>query len=102
MEKVAIEMEEAYGTASLAVSRLVCDASGDRQYLESEAALRDVLRRRPVVLGYVVSTLASKLRGEHCLLYASLLKSRPLRLFRCDCRLAATRESAAGLCESWI
>lgn len=57
-------MEEVYGTAGLAVSRLVCDSSGDRQYLESEAVLRHVLRRRPVVLGFVVSTLAAKLRGE--------------------------------------
>lgn len=95
-------MEEAYGTAGLAVSRLVCDASGNRQYLESEAALRHVLRRRPVVLGYVVSTLAAKLQGKHCLLHASLLKSRSSRSFRCDCQVVAIGDSAAGLCETRI
>lgn len=66
-------MEEAYATASLAVSRLVSsDAAGEGdeaglckyESLEGEAAeLRAVLERRPVVLGFVVSTLTQKLQG---------------------------------------
>lgn len=59
-------MEEAYRTAGVAVLRLLYNSSGDRQHLESEAVLRYVLRRRPVVLGFVVSTLALKLCGERC------------------------------------
>lgn len=57
-------MEEAYAAASLAVLRLGSEAGDEIQYLESECALRSILRRRPVVLGFVVSTLARKLTGE--------------------------------------
>lgn len=58
-------MEEAYATASLAISRLASGAEEDVRHLESEATLRSVLHRRPVVLGFVVSTFAKRLQeGE--------------------------------------
>lgn len=57
-------MEEAYATASSAVGRLISDRrEEDKHLLASEVAvLRSVLQRRPVVLGFVVSTLARKLK----------------------------------------
>lgn len=57
-------MEEAYASAAGAVSRLVLDTSGEDQYPESKAVLQSVLHRRPVVLGFVVCTLAAKLKGN--------------------------------------
>lgn len=56
-------MEGAYGTASLAVSRLISSSEEESQYPESFGLLRSVLRRRPVVLGFVMSILAEKLQG---------------------------------------
>lgn len=56
-------MEGAYGTASLAVSRLISFSEEESQYPESFGLLRSVLRRRPVVLGFVMSILAEKLQG---------------------------------------
>lgn len=55
-------MEETYATASLAVLRLVSSTVEESQHLESETVLRSVLQRRPVVLNFVVSTFARKLR----------------------------------------
>ena len=55
-------MEEAYATASSAIARLASDAEEEARYLESEAILRSVLHRRPVVLGFVVSTFARRLQ----------------------------------------
>lgn len=61
-------MEGAYGTAALAVSRLISSSEEESQYPESFGLLRSVLRRRPVVLGFVVSILAEKLQGtEACM-----------------------------------
>lgn len=58
-------MEEAYATAGVAILCLVSEPGEAIRHLESEAALRSVLQRRSVVLGYVVSSLAKKLReGE--------------------------------------
>lgn len=58
-------MEEAYATANLAIARLASDAGEEARYLESESVLRSVLHRRPVVLGFVVSTFAKRLQdGE--------------------------------------
>lgn len=58
-------MEEAYATANLAITRLASDAEEEAGYLESEIILRSVLHRRPVVLGFVMSTFAKRLQdGE--------------------------------------
>lgn len=58
-------MEKEYATAGSAALCLVCGTGDGEQYMESEAALRSVLQRRPVVLGFVMSTIANKLReGE--------------------------------------
>lgn len=58
-------MEEAYVIANLAIARLSSDAEEEARYLESETILRSVLHRRPVVLGFVVSTFAKRLQeGE--------------------------------------
>lgn len=57
-----MSMEQTYATASLAVLCLLSNTVEENQRLESETVLRSVLQRRPVVLSFVVSTFAKKLR----------------------------------------
>lgn len=66
-------MEQEYFAARSATLHLMLDAGEEEQYLESGNALRSVLQRRPVVVGFVVSTLARKIRdGKLLQIYSSL------------------------------
>lgn len=60
-------MEQAYATAASAMSHLLSKEGGENEYRESGSVLRSVLQSRPVVLGFVVSIMTEKLRGEEAL-----------------------------------
>ncbi|CBN78757.1 expressed unknown protein [Ectocarpus siliculosus] len=55
-------MEESYGAVGLAIFRLVADSGEEAECLKSQAILRCVLQRHPVVRGFALSTLARRLR----------------------------------------
>lgn len=58
-------MEESYGAVGLAIFRLAADSGEEAEYLKSQAILRSVLQRHPVIRGFALSTLARRLReGE--------------------------------------
>ncbi|CAB1117932.1 unnamed protein product [Ectocarpus sp. CCAP 1310/34] len=55
-------MEESYRAVGLAIFRLAANSGEEAECLKSQAVLRSVLQRHPVIRGFALSTLARRLR----------------------------------------